>query len=146
MAAYHWVDAHAHAGIPSTTIHGGYDIDGAQIFVGRAFHEGDWLPAKVIPSKNVAYVAYGGEEHGKSQFQVLCEQRFDWVPSSNGNIPYGAVEGGRTSDGEPLYIGRVHHMGSHTVGKIHPSHRTCYIPFDGKEIGYPHYEILVLRS
>lgn len=49
---------------------------------------------------------------------MLCEQRFDWVPTHGANIPGDAVEGGRTSDGEPLYIGRVHHEGSNTVGKV----------------------------
>lgn len=49
---------------------------------------------------------------------MLCEQRFDWVPTSGGNIPPDAVEGGRTSDGEPLFIGRVEHEGSQTIGKV----------------------------
>ncbi|KAJ8938999.1 hypothetical protein NQ314_011249, partial [Rhamnusium bicolor] len=120
---YYWVDSTAHSGVPSTAIHGGVDVDGSQIYVGRAFHNGDWIPAK-----------------------ILCEQRFDWVPSHSGIIPPGAVEGGRTSGRERLYIGRVHHRGSQTVGKVHPSHRVCYIPFDGKEIPYQQYEILVLRS
>ncbi|XP_056648526.1 natterin-4-like [Diorhabda carinulata] len=146
MAAYYWVDCHARGTVPSTALRGGTDIDGSQIFVGRAFHEGDWIPAKVIPSKNVAYVPYNGGEHAKFRYQVLCEQRFDWVPSQNGHIPFGAVEGGKTREGEPLYIGRVHHAGSHTVGKVHPSHGCCYIPFDGKEHGHRHYEILILRS
>ncbi|CAG9764549.1 unnamed protein product [Ceutorhynchus assimilis] len=144
--AYYWVDTFAHGATPSTAIHGGYDIDGTQIYVGRAFHEGDWLPAKVMPEKNVAYVAYNGQEHAKDRYQVLCEQRFDWVPSSGGHVPPGAVEGGRTSDGETLYVGRVHHEGSLTVGKVHPSHGACYIPFGGREIGNDSYEILVLRS
>lgn len=51
-------------------------------------------------------------------FKVLCEQRFDWVPASDGYIPEGAVEGGRTAEGEPLYIGRAFESGSHTVGKV----------------------------
>lgn len=51
-------------------------------------------------------------------FKVLCEQRFNWIPSGGGHVPPGAVEGGRTSDGEPLYIGRTFHEGSHTVGKV----------------------------
>ncbi|KAJ8979375.1 hypothetical protein NQ317_003074 [Molorchus minor] len=145
MAAYYWVDSSARAPVPSTALRGGVDIDGSQIYVGRAFHEGDWIPAKVIPSKDVAYVPYGGQEHAKDRFQVLCEQRFDWVPAHGGIVPPGAVDGGRTSSGETLYIGRVHHQGSHTVGKVHPSHRVCYIPFDGKEIPYQQYEILILR-
>ncbi|KAG5894094.1 hypothetical protein JTB14_003950 [Gonioctena quinquepunctata] len=145
FTAYHWVDTYAYGGVPSTALRGGVDIDGHTIYVGRAYHEGDWIPAKVIPGKNVAYVSYNGLEHAKDRFQVLCEQRFDWVPSHGGHVPSEAVQGGRTAQGEPLYIGRVYHEGSQTVGKVHPSHGVCYIPFDGKEIAYNSYEVLMLR-
>ncbi|XP_023311630.1 natterin-4-like [Anoplophora glabripennis] len=145
VKAYYWVDTHAWGGIPSTALHGGVDIDGEQIYVGRAYHNGDWLPAKVIPGRNIAYVSYEGEEYHKDSFQVLCEQRFDWIPNHGGYIPPGAIEGGRTSDGEILYIGRVQHEGTQTVGKVHPSHGVCYIPFDGKELSFEDYEILILR-
>ncbi|XP_023024558.2 uncharacterized protein [Leptinotarsa decemlineata] len=146
MAAYYWVDTVAYGRIPSTALPGGVDVDGEEIFVGRAFHEGDWLPAKVIPGKRIAYVCYNGAEVGVERFQVLCEQRFEWIPTSGGDIPEGAVEGGKTSDGEPLYIGRAYHEGSHTVGKVHPSHGCCYIPFNGGEHAHQQYETLVLRS
>lgn len=49
---------------------GGTDQDGSEIYVGRAYHEGDWIPAKVIPRKHVAYVAYGGKEHAKSEYEA----------------------------------------------------------------------------
>lgn len=45
-------------------------MDGSTIYVGRAFHEGDMIPAKVIPEKNVAYVAWGGQEHPKHSYEV----------------------------------------------------------------------------
>lgn len=32
-------------------VRGGIDSDGSVIFVGRAFHEGDMMPCKIIPSK-----------------------------------------------------------------------------------------------
>lgn len=48
----------------------GYDKDGDQIYVGRTYHAGDLLPANVIPSKNVAYVSYAGEEIPKDKFEV----------------------------------------------------------------------------
>lgn len=99
----------------------------------------------MIPGKNVAYVAYGGKEYSVDKFQVLCEQRFDWVKSHGGEVPEGAVEGGRTVGGEPLYIGRVEYKGSHTVGKVHPSYKQCLIPFAGEELGFDEYEILILR-
>lgn len=68
--AYYWVDTVSRGGIPTTALHGGVDIDGHQIYVGRAFHDGDWIPAKVIPGKHVAYVAYNGEEIAVDNFQV----------------------------------------------------------------------------
>lgn len=45
-----------------------------------------------------------------------------------------------------MFIGRVHHEGSLTVGKIHPSHGLIYIPFGGVEIPYNHYEVLITTS
>ena len=145
MAAYYWVDWSAERMVPPTAVHGGVDKDGCDIYVGRAYHEGDWIPAKVIPGRHTAYVAHGGGEHVKDSFQILCEQRFDWVQTSGGNIPPGAVEGGRTDTGEPLYVGRVWHDGAHTVGKVHPSHGCCYIPYDSQEMSFSDYEILILR-
>lgn len=70
ITVYAWVPSSADSGLPPNAVHAGHDTDGAPIFVGRAFHEGDQLPAKVIPSKQVAYVAYGGQEIVKHQFEV----------------------------------------------------------------------------
>lgn len=67
----------------------------------------------------------------------------NWVPVSGTNIPPGAVPGGESEDGEPLYIGRVRHEGSITTGKVQQSHGVCYISFAGEEIAHPDYEILV---
>ncbi|XP_063699510.1 uncharacterized protein LOC134830077 isoform X2 [Culicoides brevitarsis] len=126
------------------TILGGHDSDGSQIFVGRAFHEGDLIPAKVIPSKQVAYVSYNGSEIAKYDFEMLCGTNTAWVPSSYGNIPHNAVKGGHTSSGETLYVGRADWNGSKTVGKIHPSHHALYIPYGGSEIPIKqNYEILI---
>lgn len=76
-----------------TAIIAGNDVDGAPIYVGKAFHEGDLIPAKVIPSKNVAYVSYNGMEVQKHQFEVLCNGNVSWVPSGHGQIPHNAVVG-----------------------------------------------------
>jgi hypothetical protein len=65
---------------------------------------------------------------------------------SNGNVPQGAIKSNVTGDGEILYIGRVQNNKSLTVGKIHPSHRCIYVPHQGKEHHYSHYEVLVKRD
>lgn len=70
-------------------VRAGVDSDGSPIFAGRAFHEGDMIPAKVLPSKNAAYVSWGGEEHAKDDFEVLRSGDFVWEFASNGDIPEG---------------------------------------------------------
>ncbi|XP_067634095.1 uncharacterized protein [Eurosta solidaginis] len=137
-----WVSSSGDNIIPGA-IHAGVDADGDAIFVGRAYHEGDILPAKVIPSKRCAYVPWGGREIVKHDYELLVGYGYGWVPDANGAVPPGAVVCGRTGDGEPLYIGRGHYAGSTTPGKIHTSHGCLYIPFGGQEVRLPHYEVLV---
>lgn len=67
---YSWVHATSHSAYQPNAVLAGNDVDGAQIFVGRSYHEGDLLPAKVIPSKNVAYISHAGNEIPKHQFEV----------------------------------------------------------------------------
>ena len=75
------------------------------------------------------------------------QSRIQWIQSNNGNVPFGAIQGGQTSNGEPLYIGRVWHNGEPCCGKIQPSHQALYIPYGGKEYTYKQgYEILVFRN
>ncbi|XP_011300355.1 natterin-3-like [Fopius arisanus] len=143
MPAYRWVNCHIGQPIPERAVAGGRDIDGSVIYVGRAYHCGDVIPAKVIPARNTAYVSHGGEEHAKSDFEVLCQPEFSWEFASNGVIPDGAVVGGQTTEGEPLYVGRVLHNGAQTVGKVQASHGCIYIPYDGQELSFRDYEVLV---
>lgn len=131
-----WVPSSVHSPPPEGAILAGHDCDGSQIYVGRAWHNGDQLPAKVIPSKRAAYVAYGGQEVFVDNYDMLCNGNVQWVsthPSSRAVPPF-SVSGGQTADGEPLYIGRAHHEGSLTIGKMHISHGALYIPFGGQEI------------
>merc|ERR1711973_392343 len=135
---------------------GGEDVKGAitveateseTMYVGRASHEDDLVPGKVHKSHNVLYVPWGGDEHAKESYQVLvadANAKYEWISSSSGEIPNGAIQGGHTSSGEPLYIGRIVHDGVLTTGKIHPSHGVVYVPYASKEHGYGcDYEILV---
>ncbi|XP_044729705.1 uncharacterized protein LOC123293054 [Chrysoperla carnea] len=140
-----WVPSSADSVFPANAVKGGVDLDGADIFVGRAYHDGDLLPAKVIPANNVAYVCHSGREIAKHNFEVLCHRQLVWQYSSGGAVPHGAVPAGQTADGETLYIGRVMHEGTQTVGKVHPAHGNCYIPYNGEEIPHSDYEVLVLQ-
>lgn len=69
-AVYKWVPLSSDSTLPSDAVQAGYDIDGSKIYIGRAIHEDHQIIAKVIPSKQVAYVAWGGKEHSIHQFEV----------------------------------------------------------------------------
>lgn len=135
--------ANASTALPDGAILAGNDKDNAPIYVGRAYHKKDLLPAKILPTKKVAYVSWGGEVHPKYEYDVLCNGEVQWVNSCNGEIPAAGIEAGLTSKGEILYVGRAFHEGTVTVGKIHPSHSVMYIPFDGQEIRIREYDALV---
>jgi hypothetical protein len=79
--AYKWLTRSAGEPFPETAVTGGRDIDGCPIYVGRAYHDGDMIPAKVIPERNVAYVAHGGQEHAKHNFEVSSHSPHS-LPSS----------------------------------------------------------------
>ena len=89
----------------------------------------------------------GNKEHSKQQYEVLVADvnaKYQWIRSSGGQVPHGAIQGGRTSKGEPLYIGRKIHAGVMVPGKIHPSLGGLFIAYDGKEHAFQSdYEILV---
>ncbi|KAK2582902.1 hypothetical protein KPH14_008972 [Odynerus spinipes] len=135
-----WCDASGGM-IPPGGVVGGRDDE--PLYVGRAHHEGALIPGKVKPSHSVCYIPWGGAEHNKTDYQVLCGCNPAWVSASGGNIPSNAIPGGETEDGEPLFVGRVLHEDALTIGKVQPSHGVCYIPFGGAEIGFPEYEIMV---
>lgn len=72
---------------------------------------------------------------------MLCGAKGTWVQCSLDAIPKNAFVGGKADTGETLYIGRVKHENTLTVGKVKPSVKACIIPYKGKEFAYPDYEI-----
>lgn len=141
-----WQRFYSYDGFPYVNaIRAGRDQDGTTIYVGRAYHEGDLIPAKIIPEKQAAYVSFNGEEILKTEFEVLRKGELEWEFATGGEIPPAAVEAGRTGDGEILYVGRALYEGSQTPGKVQPSHGCLYIAFDGREIPIREYEVLCVR-
>ncbi|KMY67825.1 hypothetical protein AAU61_08125 [Desulfocarbo indianensis] len=63
-----------------------------------------------------------------------------WVRFSGGQIPSGAVVGGR-AQGQPLYVCRAFHQDGFHAGKV--VNRRCNIGWGGQEIALDDYEVLV---
>uniref|UniRef100_A0A2S2QWD2 Uncharacterized protein n=1 Tax=Sipha flava TaxID=143950 RepID=A0A2S2QWD2_9HEMI len=66
-----WVPCDSGDPLPRGAVHVGMDKSGDRLYAGRAFHEGDLLPAKINPSHSTAYVCWGGMEHAMSHFEVI---------------------------------------------------------------------------
>jgi hypothetical protein len=47
------------------------------------------IPAKVIPSKNMVCVCYGGAEHVKEDFEILRQGEYVWEYAKEGEVPEG---------------------------------------------------------
>jgi hypothetical protein len=61
----------------------------------------------------------GGREQVTKTFDVLVDgNSVGWIPAKNGEIPQNAVVGGKTANGEALYIGRAHHKRSLLPGYV----------------------------
>lgn len=68
-----WVTTTSRAALPNNSVLGGRDTDGSPIYVGRSTHGTDLIPAKVIPSKQIAYISHAGSEISKHSFEVNIE-------------------------------------------------------------------------
>lgn len=62
ILGYYWLPWQPGQVLPARAVEGGVDSDGSTIYVGRAYHQGDLIPAKVIPDRNQCYLPYGGQE------------------------------------------------------------------------------------
>jgi len=145
--SFHWIPTSVGQSFDeSSAVYGGHDTDGSPIYVGRAFHEGNLLPAKIIPLKNACYVSNNGAEIFIPNFERLSGTGFTWVPKSHGAVPDDTVVSGSTASGEPIYIARAHHEGSLTPGKVITSNACMFIPYGGKEEEIFWYEALVCQA
>jgi len=135
-----WVPA-ANGQVPPGAVQGGQD--GEPQFVARVRHGGALIPGKLVPSHQSAYIAWGGGEHPHSEYEVLCGCSPQWVQCNGSQIHPQAVPAGEGDDGEPLFVGRVHHEGSITIGKVQQSHGCCYIPYGGQEMAFQQYEVMI---
>ncbi|RVE54470.1 hypothetical protein evm_000955 [Chilo suppressalis] len=139
-----WVNADYN--LPDGSLIGGYEKE--TVYIIRAHHSGSLTPGKFVPSFGLGFVSWGGNSHEKMTFEVLCGYDCTWVPTYEDRIPVGAVEGGYSEDRnrEKLYVGRAVYDGHVIPGKVQPSHKVCYIPYENREVAIKKYEILVSPS
>lgn len=119
-------------------------------YVAVAYHNGGLIPGVVMPPNfNVCHIPWGGQAVAKMDFFLLSNPgnvEVVWQAARNGTVPVGALQGGYSETGEPLYIGRFKNSGNYISGKVHPSHRVCYVPYWGAETSNATYDVLCLKT
>ncbi|CRK86359.1 CLUMA_CG000082, isoform A [Clunio marinus] len=68
-----------------------------------------------------------------------------WIPFHGEIIPKNTVKGGKENN-QKLYIGRSHHHGSLTPGKVLESERNCIIPWGTISNVKEDFEILICST
>lgn len=139
---FHFNSAHPKHFVPDNAITGGYLANGTLLYIGKAYYNGDILPARIDHSNQSASVSYAYHEHIMHDYQFICQENVSWIPAADGEVPNTAICVGHTIQNEPLFVGRVLHEECLLPGKIHQSHRVLYIGFNGREIPYSNYEVL----
>lgn len=124
--------------------HEKYETYETKLYVSRAVHRsGDVVPGKYHARDRATYIGKDYEETRTDTFELLKnDQDFFWLPSNNGDVPLYAVVGGKTSTGENLYIGRAQHGDHLMIGRIQPSSKCLFVPFN-TEHKKNEYEVLV---
>ena len=112
------------------------------LFIARAPYQNGIHPCKFVDNRG-CYVSYGGKEYQVDKFEYYVGN-VKWVKCKNHEIPLGAILAGQEADGKMLYVGRAEYDGCLILGKVgkHLPQGIC-IPYYGKEIDLPEYEILV---
>ncbi|NXY12344.1 NATT3 protein, partial [Pteruthius melanotis] len=89
------------------------------------------------------FYAWSGWEEKSSEFQILVNpggfEALDWVDTSFGSTPEGAVEGCPLTD---LFVGRS----QDGLGKASKEQQALFVAVEGEEIWYKWYQILVVRQ
>jgi len=116
------------------------------LYICRALHKGNSVPGKHRVEWNSCHFTWEGFEHSTAtNYQVLrvsqsSNATLKWEASVS-SVPEKAVESGKTSEGEPLYVIRC------SVSIPGPPRETVWIPgrYQPSEGPYTGYGLMAIR-
>lgn len=86
---------------------------------------------------------FGGREHQEFPFQLLVNKDnfeiLEWKGDKWGDGPHNSVQ---TCSGGDVYVGK----NKYDLGKGHTIHNAFFLPWEGREYWYKHYEVLTLSK
>lgn len=142
-----WVSS-MRGNVPPHAVCGG-EAFGNVLYICRANHFGEIIIGKLLPCNGCCYIGWKGAEFAYYEYEVLCNPdnvALCWQWNTSHEIPTGALQGGRTAEGECLYIGRKWNYNTIGIGSVVPSCKCLYTSFFGKVYAHCDYEVLVCHS
>eukprot|EP00727_Mastigamoeba_balamuthi_P002181 m51a1_g11960 hypothetical protein (330) ;mRNA; r:794768-796064 len=132
--SFQWVPTNGNC-IPPNAVVGGRDVDGTDLYVARAMHNGSMIPGKGHPKHGCCYVSFGGREVPVRSYEVLtaapgCFPRWQTVMPGT---PIQGTQAGHDVGGQPLYVARMYFNGTMCLGKAGQHLGGIAMPFGGKE-------------
>lgn len=140
--ALQWIHTKREQPAPEGALKVGQDRDGADIYLGRVQHDGNRYVGKVIPSKQICDTTHDMKVISKLAYEAFCVANVSWIPFA-GTFPNNAVECGRTSGGEKVYIGRCNVKSELIPGTVLCEEKKLRIAYDQDEIVCDEFELLV---
>jgi DM9 repeat len=129
--------------LPPNAVVAGKTRDGQPLYVCRARYERGVYPGALTGAYRDCSVSYEGKEYSLQDYEVLVGGSFSWIAVFNGEIPFDALPAGREQKGNPLYICRGEINSEWHPGKIRQTYGGCSVPYAGKELTAPWYQVLV---
>lgn len=117
----------------------GTDETGLTVYVARAFHNNDILPAYFVPeNKRVLTIYENKVSIFTEDIEILDihndkdQAAYEWIACEDGAVPDNAVVTGDTSTGDKLYTVRAEHHNKMVYGKLDATKKEAQVicPFE----------------
>lgn len=136
-----WV-AGKNGSLPPNAHIAGREATGAPLYIAHANYAGGVHVGKIGRDWQSALIPYGGKEIPVNEYEVYTGIGV-WIAVSGGAIPSNAIAAGREADGRQLFVARASYQGGVHIGKTRADWNFAAIPYGGREINLPQYEVLV---
>jgi len=99
---------------------GGTDHGNVALYVARTWYQNVQLIGKVNQVLQGARICCGGRELHFVEYEVLCggSSEHKWVQNPGSGVPCNSMAGGKGSNGEVYYVGRLNQNGTVTPGMV----------------------------
>lgn len=124
-------------------LHAGNEANGAPLLLIRTrWPNGSLQVGKYSTEYHMGYVPFGGVEHQVDRNLQVFTGSGVWVDASDGQVPFGAIPGGRSAAGLPIYMIRAPFQGGLVPGQLNLGTRRAVISYGGRWHIVGRYQVL----